>query len=117
MEIKQTIKEEENMEIIAVDQETGELYVPQTVIDHLTQIETARKEFDKYEKQVKAQLKEAMEKYKITTIDTDGLLISYVAPSERITVDSKMLKTAFPEVYDACSKVSEVRSSVRIKVR
>lgn len=116
MELKQETKQEE-LEIIAVDEETGELYVPQNVIDHLTQIETAKKEFKAYEEGVRAELKSAMEKYGITKIDTDTILVNYVAEHERISVDSKLLQSAFPEVYQAVTKCSDVKASVKIKVK
>lgn len=116
MELKQATKQEE-LEIIAVDEETGELYVPQNVIDHLTQIETAKKEFKAYEEGVRAELKSAMEKYGVTKIDTDSILVNYVAEHERISVDSKLLQSAFPEVYQAVTKCSDVKASVKIKVK
>lgn len=118
MELKQTtIPKEENLEIIAVDQETGELYVPKTVIDHLTEIERAKKEFKAYEENVKVKLKEAMEEYGVTKIDTDTILVNYMGEGERVTVDSKLLQKMFPETYNAVTKVSTVKPHVRMKLK
>lgn len=117
MELKQNQPTQTDIEIIAVDQETGELYVPQNVIDHLTQIERTKKEFKSYEESVRAELKSAMEKYGITKIDTDTILVNYVDEGERVSVDSKLLKEAFPETYKAVTKVSPVKASVRMKLK
>lgn len=108
---------DEITDIVAVDNETGELFIPKDVIAHLTEIQRARAEFDAYEKDVRAKLKQAMEEYSITKIDTDTLAVNYVAETERISVDSKLLKKAFPEVYEAVTKLSPVSASVRIKLK
>lgn len=50
------------------------------------------------------------------TVTTDCMTITYVAPTTRTTVDSTKLKTAHPDIYEECSKVSEVKASLRIKI-
>ena len=108
---------DEITEIVAVDQQTGELFVPKQVIAHLTEIQRAKKEFEEYEKDVRSKLKAAMQEYGIEKIDTDSIVVNYVDETERISVDSKLLKKAFPEVYEAVTKVSPVSASVRIKLK
>lgn len=45
------------------------------------------------------------------------LQVTYVAPQERTTVDSKKLKEKYPTVYTECQKISKVKSSIRVTVR
>jgi hypothetical protein len=111
------IIKEEIKEVVAVDKETGELYVPQAVADHIAYIERFEKEAKKQRDDMRAKLKEAMEEYGIEKIETDNLIVNYVAEGEQIRVDSKALQKFYPDVYDVVSKVTPVKSSVRIKIK
>lgn len=81
----------------------------------------------KFEKQIKAikeqedNLKKAileeMEQRQIVKIETPDLLISYVAPTDRKTFDSKSFREEHQELYDDYVKMTPVKSSIRIKVK
>ena len=58
-----------------------------------------------------------MEQNGVVKIDTDEVLINYVASSNRETFDSKAFKDDFPDLYDNYVKISAVKPSVRIKVK
>lgn len=58
-----------------------------------------------------------MEANNIKKWETENILVTYVAPTERKSVDSTRLKAEKPEVYNEYSKVSEVKSSIRIKIK
>lgn len=103
-------------EVIAKD-EKGDLYVPQAVADHIVQIEQIEKEAKKFKDDMRAKLKDAMEEYGVDKIETEKLLVNYIAEGERVTVDSKALQKYFPDVYDSVSKVSPVKASVRVKTK
>ena len=60
---------------------------------------------------------ESMEEKGITGYDNDYLSITYVAPYTKTTVDSKLLKEKYKDIFNECSKTSEVKSSIRIKVK
>lgn len=88
--------------------------------------ETAAKvaEFERMAKEVKTkedELKKAilreMESKGVIKLDTGALLISYVAPTDRETLDAKALKEELPDIYDAYVKISPVKSSIRIKLK
>lgn len=66
-------------------------------------------------KGIKEKIKEEMEKRNITQIKLGNRTISYVAPTKRISIDSKKLKAEFPKVWEVCTKESTVASSIRIK--
>lgn len=88
--------------------------------------ETAAKvaEFERMAKEVKTkedELKKAilteMESKGVIKLDTGALLISYVAPTDRETLDAKALKEELPDIYDTYVKISPVKSSIRIKLK
>ena len=66
---------------------------------------------------IKEQIKKTMEAEGSQKFENDFISITYVAPTTRITVDSKLLKEKYIDIYNECSKTSEVKSSVRIKVK
>lgn len=81
-------------------------------------------EFERQAKQIKAQEDELkqrilaeMEEHGILKIDTDELTITYVAPTNRETFDSKAFRKDNPDLYDEYVKISTVSASVRIKVK
>ena len=47
---------------------------------------------------------------------TNGMTISYIAPYDKETFDSKKFKTENPDMYDEYVKLTPVRSSIRIKL-
>lgn len=67
--------------------------------------------------ELKEQIKKAMEDKDIKKFENDYIAITYVAPTIRTTVDSAKLKEQFVDVYNQCLKTSDVKSSVRIKVK
>ena len=67
--------------------------------------------------ELKEQIKKAMEDKDIKKFENDYIAITYVAPTTRNTVDSAKLKEEFTDVYNQCLKTSDVKASVRIKVK
>ena len=58
-----------------------------------------------------------MEANNVLKIDNDNLTITYIAPTERETFDSKTFREEHEDLYDAYVKFNPVKSSVRIKVK
>ena len=58
-----------------------------------------------------------MEQHGITKWDNDVMTITYVAASVRSSVDSKKLLKDYPEIYSEVIKKSNVKSSIRIKLK
>ena len=69
------------------------------------------------EEKLMDELKAEMEKYGVVKIETDALSISYIQPTNREVFDSKALREASPELYDAFVKVSPVGASVRVRLK
>lgn len=82
-----------------------------------SQIAYEKKRLDDAEKILKEKIQASMEKHGIKKfMSDDGVTFTYVAPTTRTTIDSKKLKANYPEIAEECSKTSNVKASVRIKV-
>ena len=103
------------MDLITIKDETA-------ILDRETATKIA--EFERMAKEIKAkedELKKAilkeMESKQLIKLDTDNLTITYIAPSERESLDSKTLREELPDIYDAYVKISPVKPSIRIKLK
>lgn len=67
--------------------------------------------------ELKKSLLAEMEAKGLIKVETDNLVISYIAPSDRETFDSKRFRDDNPDLYDEYVKISPVKSSIRLKVK
>ena len=65
-------------------------------------------------KKIKNILYGTMEKNGVKTVDRNKLKITYVAPSTRVSVDSKKLQKEEPEIYKKYVKTTTVAGSIKI---
>lgn len=91
--------------------------LPAEVAEQITDFFAFVSDLKKKETELKAMLLEEMEKNGVIQIDMGKLLISYVPSTDRETLDTKLLKAECPDVYNEYVKISEVKSSVKVKVR
>ena len=63
---------------------------------------------------IKETLYGTMEKEGIKTVDRNKLKITYVAPSTRVSIDSKKLQKEEPEIYKKYVKTTTVAGSIKI---
>lgn len=103
------------MDLIRIENEIAILdpLVSERVADFERKIKLLKEEEDKLKEEI---LKE-MEKNQILKIDTPDILISYIAPTDRETFDSKTFREENQELYDEYVKMTPVKSSIRIKVK
>lgn len=83
----------------------------------LVSILSTIKKFNELAESIKAQMTATMEQHNMKRYESKHLTISYTAPSRRTTVDSNKLKTQFPEVYNACTRQTEVKPSIRFTIK
>ncbi len=62
-------------------------------------------------------LKGEMAKNGIKKWETERIIVSYVEPTERVTLDSKKLKEEQPFIYEKYKKISAIKESLRIKLK
>lgn len=87
------------------------------VIEQIQNLEIKAKEIKEKEEELKAILLKAMEDNNIKKWENDVLTISYIAPTTRNSIDSTKLKKEMPEVAEKYTKTSNVKSSIRIKLK
>lgn len=100
-----------------VESEKDMAIVEAKITKAIAKLEIQKKTIAEKNTEIREKLKLAMEEKGITGYDNDYLSITYVAPFTKKTVDSKVLKSKYPDIYEECSKTSEVSSSIRIKVK
>ena len=67
--------------------------------------------------EIKEELKNYMVENGIKKFEDDFISLTYIAPIVRISIDTKKLKEAKPELWVEFSKKTEVKDSVRITVK
>ena len=83
----------------------------------MAEFERQAKEIKAKEDELKQRILEEMESNGILKIETDDLVISYVAPTSRESFDSKAFRKANPDLYDEYVSISSVKASVRMKLK
>lgn len=103
------------MELIRVEDglEILDPEVSKTIAEFEKQIKAIKEQEDNLKKAIL----EEMEQRQIVKMETPDLLISYVAPTDRETFDSKSFREEHQELYDDYVKMTPVKSSIRIKVK
>lgn len=92
----------------------NEMYqVNQTIANYKALIDEAEKRYD----EMKQAILNEMKSRGITQYQDSQIILSYVAPTTRKSVDSKALKEKYPDIYDELLKESEVKESLRIKFK
>lgn len=83
----------------------------------IAEFEKTIKELKEKEDELKQSILNEMESKNILKLETDDLMINYIAASERETLDSKKLREEQPDLYDEYVKFSPVKASIRLKVK
>lgn len=102
------------MELVKV--ENGYILDKQS-IEEIKEVEKLAKALKAKQDAIKAELLKVMEDNNIVKFENEDLLINYIGPTQRETFDSKQLKADNPDLYDLYVKLSEVKASVRIKLK
>ena len=89
---------------------------PQTA-SAIAEYERAIKVIEAKEKALRSALLAEMEHKGIVKIDTPELTITYVAPFDKESFDSKRFRKEKPDEYDEYVKLTTVKSSIKIKVK
>lgn len=92
----------------------GELK-PQVIMQMISLIEKQKAAADALDA-IKGQILEEMKAQGIVKIQTPEILINYIAPTTRESLDSKKLKEELPEIYDEYCKISNVKESLKVKI-
>ncbi len=108
--------EELEMENEIVKVENNEIIVAQEMVNKIIEFNKAKKEMEYQEKLLKDGLMEAMNSVGLKKFFINGLSAVIKDGTTRTTIDSKRLKEECPDIYEAYSKVSEVKPSLTLTV-
>ena len=119
-EIRRLITCEKNGEIyqraiLSVDKELQEKFEQAEAL-----VIAKEREFKAAEETAKAlreELCKAFEEQGIKSWETDKVKVTYVAPIERLSVDSKKLKANYPIIFSECQKITKVKASIRVAIK
>lgn len=103
------------MDLITIKDETAIL--DRETATKIAEFEQMAKEIKAKEDELKKAILKEMESKQLIKLDTDNLTITYIAPTERESLDSKTLCEELPDIYDAYVKISPVKPSIRIKLK
>lgn len=103
------------MELIKIENEVALL--DSEVSRQIAEFEKQLKAIKEQEDELKQSILNEMESKGIIKVETDELAITYIAPSDRETFDSKSFKADHQDLYDEYVKMSPVKSSIRLKVK
>lgn len=95
----------------------GTAVLADEAVAKIVEFERMAKQIKEAEDKLKAAILKEMEEKNILSIDSDELKISYVAPTQRETFDTKAFKEDFADLYDEYVKLAPVKASIRIKVK
>lgn len=95
----------------------GKLVITNEARELITAAERHKKEFDKHYKAYKASLLDAMKMFNIKKIDTEDFVATRKDETERISLDTKKVEAEYPDVYQECMQISDVKASVSVRLR
>ena len=87
------------------------------VIKAIAALTIQKKKIEEQEKEMRAQLMKAMERYGVKKFESDSVTFTYIALTVRNTIDSAKLKKEMPDVAAKYMKTSNVSASVKIEVK
>lgn len=81
----------------------------------ISEVKAKLKELEESTALAKESLYQYMLEHELKELECEGGRIVLKAPTQRQGVDSKKLQAEYPEVYNACVKVSEVKGNITFK--
>ena len=123
------LKPIEAVEQLIACERNGEIYSEQLPVEErqlrmladaeevIQYFESQKKEAEAKAQQIREAILLAMEKNSVKKFENDRICVTYVAPSQRVSIDSATLKKEMPEIAEKYSKTSQVKAQIRIKLK
>ncbi|MBQ2350409.1 MAG: hypothetical protein II393_04020 [Cytophagales bacterium] len=106
-----------NISVVQVGNEMEYKLINPEIASKIVEFEKMAKEIKEKEDDIKKTILEEMENKGIVKVENDDFIISYVAPTDRETFDTKSFREAYADLYDEFVKLTPVKSSIRIKLK
>lgn len=95
----------------------GTAVLDSDIASRIADFERKLKDIKEAEEKLKQGILEEMQEKGILKIETEEMTISYIAPTDRETFDSKRFRAEHEDLFDEYVRMSPVKASVRIKVK
>lgn len=100
-----------------VEVKDGKIVIAEQFMKEYAEFEKAKAKMDIKSKEVKEELKKAMEENNITGFETDYLKVTYRKSTTKKDLDKTRLKEELPDIYEDYLKDTNVASSITLKVK
>lgn len=87
------------------------------VTNEITLLKASLKEVEEMKKSIELGIIAEMEKNCLKTLENGPIRVTYVAPYQKASIDTKKLQEAMPEVYEKYKKTTEVAASVKVTIK
>lgn len=94
-------------------QESSCVMLEQKIADMEKELKALKASRDEFWANIKAKMEEG----RIMSLETPSFRLTYVAPYSKTIVNTEMLKSKYPKVFEDCQKTSVVGASLRVKVK
>lgn len=124
-----SLKPKEEIEKLFECERKGEIYkapiiISNDVLTELEEVEQTIKYYENLKKEAEAKAQEmreaiiiAMEKNGLKSFENDHIRLTYVAPSERVSIDTTRLKNENPAIYLEYQRKTTTKASLRITLK
>lgn len=100
-----------------VEVKDGKIVIAEQFMKEYAEFEKAKAKIDIKSKEVKEELKKAMEENNITGFENDYLKVTYRKSTTKKDLDKARLKEELPDIYEDYIKETNVASSITLKVK
>ncbi len=103
-----------NNELVKI--EDNKIVIAEEVIQQIKDFTKLKEEFDLKEKELKQDLKEAMEKLGLKKFIVNGLCATIKEATTRKSLDTTRIKKEMPDIYEEYLKETPVSSSITLTI-
>ena len=103
----------ENKEALAIAELKANYEI---ALQNIAQLLKEKAEIEAKEKELKAQLREAMEKYGVKKFENECVSMTYFAETTSSKIDPKKVRAKHPEIVKECTSISKVSAYVKIQL-
>lgn len=100
-----------------ITMENGNAVLNSEISSQIAEFERQVKSIKAQEEKLKKEILKAMEDNNIIRLETNDITVSYIAGTDRESLDTKSLRNDLPDIYDEYIKITKVKPSIRIKVK
>lgn len=86
------------------------------LMNQLYEIQQKKQQVEDEESEIRATLLETMKKEQIEKLENVKIKINYIDKSYRRTVNGKLLRELYPDIFRECTNRSEVQPHLRVQM-